>query len=60
MIAPWLSLASGESSFLAPGVSLHLKTSLHLAKLFTGCDFSYAEDGGAYLVTVSPVSGHNA
>jgi len=60
MIAPWLSLASGESSFLAPQVSPHLRTALHIAKLFTGCDFSCVQDGSAILVTVSPVSGHNA
>ncbi|HYC11896.1 MAG TPA: RNA 3'-terminal phosphate cyclase [Nitrososphaerales archaeon] len=56
MVAPLLSLSKGESSLLVPQVSLHLKTGLHVAKVFTGCDFSYVEEGNAYLVTVSPVS----
>lgn len=60
MIAPLLSLADGESSLFVPEVSLHLKTGLHVARLFTKCDFSYVQEGGAYVVTVTPVSGHNA
>ncbi|HME18379.1 MAG TPA: RNA 3'-terminal phosphate cyclase [Nitrososphaerales archaeon] len=56
MVAPMLSLAEGESSLLVPQVSLHLKTGLHVAKLFTGCDSSYTEEGRAYLVRIRPVS----
>jgi len=57
MIAPILSLAAGDSSLLVPQVSPHLKTGLHVAKLFTGCESSYMEVGKAYLVKIHPISG---
>ena len=60
MIAPLLSLAQRRSSLLVPEVSLHLKTGLYVAGLFTGCGFSFEQRGAAHLVTVSPLSGHNA
>ncbi len=60
MLAPLLSLAEKPSALVVPEVSLHLKTSLHVAKLFTGCDYSWKERGPAFSVEVSPVSGHNA
>jgi RNA 3'-phosphate cyclase len=56
MVAPLLSLAEGESSLLVPQVSLHLKTGLHVARLFTGCESSYVEDGRACLVSIRPSS----
>jgi RNA 3'-phosphate cyclase len=60
MLAPLLSLADGESILRVPAVSQHLKTSMHVAELFTGCETSFMEDGGSTLVTVRPLQRHNA
>jgi RNA 3'-terminal phosphate cyclase (ATP) len=60
MIAPLLSLAKGDSILRVPSVSLHLKTSLHVAKLFTGCDYSWKHDRNSFLLSIRPYAGHNA
>jgi hypothetical protein len=39
---------------------MHLKTGLHLAKLFTGCSYAWREEGRGFLVEIRPISGHNA
>lgn len=60
MIAPLLSLADGASTLRVPQVSLHLKTGLHVARLFTGCEYSSQQDGATYVITIRPDQGHNA
>jgi RNA 3'-terminal phosphate cyclase (ATP) len=60
MIAPLLSLADGTSTLRVPEVSLHLKTGLHVARLFTACECSWREDGAACMVSIRPNQGHNA
>ena len=57
MIAPLLSLAREPSTLFVPEVSLHLKTSLYVANLFTGCAHSWREEGKGFVVEVRPVSG---
>jgi RNA 3'-phosphate cyclase len=60
MVAPLLSLADGTSTLRVPQVSFHLKTGLHVARLFTGCEYLWQQDGAAYVVTIRPNQGHNA
>ena len=60
MIAPLLCIATGPSSLLVPEATLHLKTSLHVGRLFTGCDYALRQEGSACLVDVGPAPGHNA
>lgn len=54
MMAPLLSLASGESRLLVPEVSSHLETGLHVAQLFTKCRYSIKKLGKSSVVTVVP------
>jgi len=60
MIAPLLSLSKGDSIIRVPSVTLHLETSLHVAHLFTGCDYSWKKDRDSYLLSIKPLAGHNA
>ncbi len=53
-LAPFLSLAGTDSRILLPGVSEHLKTSLHVARLFTGCSYDFASQGKAWLASIRP------
>jgi RNA 3'-phosphate cyclase len=60
MIAPLLSMASEPSSLIVPEVTLHLKTGLYVARLFTGCEYSWRQKKSCFLVEIRPVSGSNA
>jgi len=53
-IAPFLSLAATDSRILLPHVSEHLKTSLHVASLFTGCSYDFASQGKAWAASIRP------
>ncbi len=53
-LAPLLALAKSESRLLVSFVTEHLKTSLYVAKLFTGCEFSVVREGSAWLITITP------
>ncbi len=53
-VAPLLALADSESKILVSSVTDHLKTSLHVAKLFTGCEVSFDAANSAWLVTITP------
>ena len=53
-IAPFLSLAGTDSRILLPRVSEHLKTSLHVASLFTGCSYDFASQDRAWLASIRP------
>src|SRR5713226_766894 len=53
-IAPFLSLAATNSRILLPSVSEHLKTSLQIARLFTGCSYDFASQGNAWLASIRP------
>jgi RNA 3'-phosphate cyclase len=59
MIAPLLSLSNRDSILRIPAVSQHLKTTLHVARSFTGCDYSWRQDQGSYLLSINPLAGHN-
>lgn len=54
MLAPVLALSRTESLLRIPAVTEHLTTSLHVAKLFTSCDYSFEKDGGATLLSIKP------
>jgi RNA 3'-phosphate cyclase len=54
MLAPFLSLGGGESRIRIPAVTKHLTTSLHVANLFTGCDYSFVEKGESTVLSVRP------
>jgi RNA 3'-terminal phosphate cyclase (ATP) len=54
MLAPVLALSSGASRLRIPEVTQHLETSLHIAKLFTGCEWSAKEDGHSMVLAISP------
>jgi len=58
MLAPMLALARGESKFRIPGLTQHLRTSLHVAQLFTGCRYNVSADGPSSVLTMSPRNGH--
>jgi len=53
-IAPFLSLAGTDSRILLPRVSEHLKTSLHVASLFTGCSYDFASQGKGWAASIRP------
>src|SRR5207245_5215871 len=55
-IAPFLSLAASDSRILLPHVSEHLKTSLHVASLFTGCSYDFASQDRAWAASIRPSS----
>ncbi len=57
-LAPFLSLAGSDSRILLSRISEHLKTSLHVARLFTGCSYDFAPQGEAWLVSIRPAK-HN-
>ena len=59
MLAPLLSLSEAKSTLRVPSISLHLETGLYIARLFTGCEYSWDRDGETCLVHISPVPGHN-
>jgi RNA 3'-phosphate cyclase len=59
MIAPLLSLSEEESVLRVPTVSLHLRTSLHVARQFTGCEYSWSQEHNCVLLSIRPVPGHN-
>jgi RNA 3'-phosphate cyclase len=54
MMAPFLCLASSESRLLAPKVTEHLRTSLHVAEQFTGTKYAFGAENGAWLVSIGP------
>ena len=54
MVAPLLSLAKGPSELRVPHVSQHLETGLHLARLFTGCEYSTKADEASFIVSIMP------
>jgi RNA 3'-phosphate cyclase len=56
MLAPVLCLARGESRLRIPAATKHLETSLHVAKLFTSCEYSIVSQGASSVVRISPVS----
>jgi len=53
-LAPLLSLASSQSRLLVPEITEHLKTSLYVAQLFTGCAYGFSTHENAWLVTIDP------
>jgi RNA 3'-terminal phosphate cyclase (ATP) len=53
-IAPLLSMAAGTSRLRVPEVTGHLRTSLHVAELFTGCKCRFDPDGSTTLVSIEP------
>lgn len=57
-IVPLLALAESESRILVSSLTEHLRTSLHVASLFTGCRHATSPKGSAWLLTISP-SKHN-
>ncbi len=60
MMAPLLSMADGESRLRVPRITPHLETSLYVARLFTGCSYSWKMERATHVVSVRPVSRHNA
>jgi RNA 3'-terminal phosphate cyclase len=60
MIAPLLALAPGPSFLLVPEVTLHLRTCMQVASLFTGCSFTTSASGRASNVEIFPGPRHNA
>lgn len=54
MLAPILCLSAAPSALLVPYVSEHLRTSLHVAKRFTGAEHTVEERGRASLLTILP------
>ncbi len=54
MLAPVLALADGDSQLTIPASTPHLETSLHVAKIFTGCAYSIGRRGSSSLLTVAP------
>ena len=57
MLAPVVALSETESLLRVPAVTEHLTTSLHVARLFTSCDYSFTKDGAATLLSIRP--GHD-
>jgi RNA 3'-terminal phosphate cyclase (ATP) len=53
-IAPLLCLSKSSSKFFVPAVTDHLRTSLHVARVFTGADFEFSKAASSWLVTVTP------
>ncbi|MDV3293058.1 MAG: RNA 3'-terminal phosphate cyclase [Nitrososphaerales archaeon] len=58
MIAPVLALAKNESRLMIPGSTTHLETNLHVAKIFTGCNYHIDVKGASSKLTITP--GENA
>ncbi len=54
MVAPLLTLAKQDSMVRMPEVTKHLETSLHVARLFTGCEFHIEREGASSVLTVKP------
>jgi RNA 3'-terminal phosphate cyclase len=54
MLAPILCFAGEESRIRIPRVTKHLTTSLHVASLFTSCEYSFDESNGSTLLTIRP------
>lgn len=54
MVAPVLAMADDESRFMIPASTTHLETSLHVAKLFTVCDYRIDVQGACSLLTITP------
>jgi len=54
MVAPLLALAKLDSRVRIPEATRHLETSLHVARLFTGCDFRIDQEGASSVLTVEP------
>jgi len=59
-IAPLLCLAKSSSQFLVPEITDHLRTSLHVARIFTGSEFEFSKASGSWLVTVTPKKQQNS
>jgi RNA 3'-terminal phosphate cyclase len=59
MIGPLLSISERESLLKVPNITQHLMTSLHVAKLFTGCQYSWVQDEECFLLSVRPVARQN-
>ena len=60
MVVPLLSLADRRSTVRVAEVTEHLRTGLHVASVFTGCESSWEEAGEGWTVSVTPREGHNA
>jgi RNA 3'-phosphate cyclase len=56
MLAPVLSLARGESRLRIPGRTAHLETNLHVAKIFTGCNYVIESEGGSSILRINPTA----
>ncbi|MDV3243747.1 MAG: RNA 3'-terminal phosphate cyclase [Nitrososphaerales archaeon] len=54
MVAPVLAMAKGESHLRIPAPTAHLDTSLHVAEIFTGCDYRVDRQGSSSLLTITP------
>ena len=54
MLAPILCLSDSPSALLIPGVTEHLKTSLHVATQFTGAKHEFERRGAAVLLSIFP------
>jgi len=53
-IAPLLCLSKSSSRFFVPEVTDHLRTSLHVARVFTGVDYDFSKASSSWLVTITP------
>ncbi|MDV3277712.1 MAG: RNA 3'-terminal phosphate cyclase [Nitrososphaerales archaeon] len=53
MVAPILAISKAESRLRIPEASLHLRTSLYVAKLFTGCEWRVDKEGSSFILSVS-------
>jgi RNA 3'-terminal phosphate cyclase (ATP) len=54
MLAPVLALARHESRLRIPRPTSHLETNLHVARLFTGCEFHVDTDGASSILAIIP------
>ncbi|MDA4128019.1 MAG: RNA 3'-terminal phosphate cyclase [Thaumarchaeota archaeon] len=52
-LLPLLALAKGTSRLLVSEVTEHLRTSLHIAALFTNCEYEFEETKGVWLAEIS-------
>ncbi|MBI4258151.1 MAG: RNA 3'-terminal phosphate cyclase [Thaumarchaeota archaeon] len=53
MVVPILACTEGESQFTTSEVTEHLETNLHVARLFTSCEYKAVKEGKTVSVTVS-------
>ncbi len=53
-LAPILCMSRWPSTFHVPAITGHLRTSLHVARLFTGADFEFLEGGASSTVRITP------